>query len=233
MMSYFRTSGAYLGFYNLFLQYGTSGQPTTESTGCAGDIHKETTMDREFPRYLSFILIIAAWQTYRIAGAIFWSGLDLSGGDLLPNAWAIPLSQDTVTGLLAPLIVFMMAMRPSVLSYALGVSFFVFGIVDFTNGMVVEALYPPHFPPLGENMPAGFLKGWLFGNMTLEIVALALLLTPAVRRYFIQAEGGSGLRFKDSPMAGKWIWVVGFGALNGIFFKAQAAAMNAMFGLLN
>ena len=49
------------------------------------------------------------------------------------------MSQDTLTGLLAPVIVFMMATRPSVLSYALGVSFFVFGIVDFTNGLVVEA----------------------------------------------------------------------------------------------
>jgi hypothetical protein len=186
-----------------------------------------------FPRCFNFILIIAAWQTYRVAGAVFWGGLDLSGGGLLPNAWTIPLWQDTATGLLAPVIVFLMAMRPNVLSYALGVSFFVFGIVDFTNGMVVEALYPPHFPPLGENMPASFLTGWLTFNMVLEIAALALLLTPKIRRYFIEAEGQAGPSFKQSPMAGKWIWVTVFGALNGIFFKAQADAMNAMFGMFN
>ena len=190
-------------------------------------------MEKEFPRYFSFILIIAAWQTYRIVGAVFWSGLDLSGGGLFPNAWVIPLSQDTLTGLLAPVIVFMMAMRPSVLSYALGVSFFVFGIVDFTNGLVVEALYPPFISPMGENVPASFITGWLIGNMMLEVVALALLLTPAVRNYFIQAEGGSGLSVKDSPMAGKWLWILGFAALNGIFFKQFAAVLNALFGMFN
>lgn len=190
-------------------------------------------MTTTFPRYLNFILIIAAWQAYRVAGALFWPGLDLSGGSLLPNAWVIPLSQDTITGLLSPVIVFMLAMRPSVLSYALGVSFFVFGIVDFTNGMVVDTLYPPYFSPLGENVPAGFLFGWLFGNMLLEIVALVLLMTPAVRRYFVQSEGGSGLAFKASPMAGKWIWVLGFGFLNGITFQQFAAVLNSIFGMFN
>ncbi|MFT5067230.1 MAG: hypothetical protein ACI9TA_002857, partial [Reinekea sp.] len=41
------------------------------------------------------------------------------------------------------------------------------------------------------------------------------------------------LTFKQSPMAGKWIWAIGFGALNGIFFEAQVAAMNTMFGMFN
>lgn len=190
-------------------------------------------MNTSFPRFFNFILIIAAWQAYRLAGAMFWGGLDLSGGGLLPNAWVIPLWQDAAVGLLAFFIVWMLAMRPSVLSYALGVSFFVFGIVDLTNGIVIETLYPPHFPPLGENMPKAFLTGWLTVNMLLEIAALALLLTPKIRSYFIQAEDKAGLSFKQSPMAGKWIWVLVFGALNGIFFKAQAAALNAMFGMLN
>jgi hypothetical protein len=127
----------------------------------------------------------------------------------------------------------MMAMRPSVLSYALGVSFFAFGIVDFTNGIVIEALYPPHFPSLGANMPIAFLTGWIAINMVLEMAALALLLTPAIRRYSSEAEDELGLSFKQSPMAGKWIWFLVFGALNGIFFKVQADAMNAMFGMLN
>lgn len=98
------------------------------------------------PRFLSFIIVIAAWQTYRIVGAVFWPGLDISGGGMLPNAWVIPLSQDTMTGLMAPFVVVLLAMRPGVLSYALAVAFFVFGIVDFTNGIVVEVLYPPHAP---------------------------------------------------------------------------------------
>lgn len=190
-------------------------------------------MEKQFPRYFNFILIIVGWQTYRIVGALFWGGLDLSGGGILPNAWVIPLSQDTITGLLAPFIVFLLAMRPSILSYALGVAFLVFGIVDFTNGIVVETLYPPHVQLLGENMPKGFLTGWLVINMALEIIALALLLSPTIRRYFINAEGTAPLSFKQSPMAGKWLWVILFGALNGIFFEAQMAAMNTMFGMFN
>lgn len=66
-------------------------------------------MTTHFPRYFKFILIIAAWQTYRVVGAVGWGDLHLSGGDVFPNAWVIPLWQDTATGLLAPLIVFMMA----------------------------------------------------------------------------------------------------------------------------
>ena len=41
MMSYFRTLDAHFGFYYLFLQHGTSGQPTTKSTGYADDTQKE------------------------------------------------------------------------------------------------------------------------------------------------------------------------------------------------
>jgi hypothetical protein len=105
--------------------------------------------------------------------------------------------------------------------------------VDFTNGMVIEALYQPYVELLGENMPKGFLTGWLTINMVLEIIALALLLSPAMRRYFIDSENTGALTFKQSPMAGKWIWAIGFGALNGIFFEAQVAAMNTMFGMFN
>jgi hypothetical protein len=190
-------------------------------------------MEKQFPRFFNFVILIAAWQTYRIVGALFWGGLDLSGGGVFPNAWVIPLSQDTLTGLLAPVVVYLLAMRPNVLSYALAVAFFTFGIVDFTNGMVIEALYPPYVELLGENMPKGFLTGWLTINMVLEIIALALLLSPAMRRYFIDAENTGALTFKQSPMGGKWTWAIGFGALNGIFFEAQVAAMNTMFGMFN
>jgi len=58
-------------------------------------------------------------------------------------------------------------------------------------------------------------------------------LTPSIRRYFIKADDKAGLSFKQSPMSGKWIWVIGFGALNGIFFNAQTAAINALLGMLN
>lgn len=190
-------------------------------------------MEKQFPRFFNFVILITAWQTYRIVGAMFWGGLDLSGGGLFPNAWVIPLSQDTLTGLLAPIVVYLLAMRPSVLSYALAVAFFVFGIVDFTNGMVIETLYPPHVPLLGENMPDAFMTSWLVLNMVLEIVALGLLLSPVMRRYFIDAENTDALTFKQSPMGGKWTWAIGFGALNGIFFEAQVAAMNTMFGMFN
>ncbi|MFT5064865.1 MAG: hypothetical protein ACI9TA_000472, partial [Reinekea sp.] len=81
-------------------------------------------MEKQFPRFFNFVILIAAWQTYRIVGALFWGGLDLSGGGVFPNAWVIPLSQDTLTGLLAPVVVYLLAMRPNVLSYALAVAFF-------------------------------------------------------------------------------------------------------------
>lgn len=188
-------------------------------------------MTTKYPRFFNFVLIIAAWQAYRVAGAVFWGGLDLSGGGLFPNAWIIPLGQDALVGLLAPFIVWMMAMRPRVLSYALGVSFFIFGIVDLSNGLIIEAFYPPHIPPLGENVPKAFLTGWLIVNMVLEIAALAFLLKPSIRQHFIDAEGKTKLKFKQSPMAGKWIWVLVIGALNGIFFKVVADAINMMFGM--
>lgn len=69
-------------------------------------------MEKQYPRLFNFVIIIAAWQTYRIVGALFWGGLDLSGGGVFPNAWVIPLSQDTLTGLLAPVVVFLLAMQP-------------------------------------------------------------------------------------------------------------------------
>lgn len=191
-----------------------------------------TNSPRAFPRFLNVVIVIAAWQTYRIAGAIFWGELEFAGGAKLPDAWAIPLAQDTITGLLAPIVVFWLAMRPNVMTYALGVAWFVFGIVDFTNGLVVEGLYPPKVALLGENVPAAFLTSWLVVNMVLQIGALALLLSPAMRSYFIAAEGTSRLGFMQSPMTGKWIVVVVVAALNGIFFKTIGDGLDAVFGWL-
>lgn len=80
-------------------------------------------------------------------------------------------------------------------------------------------------------MPDVFLTVWLIVNMLLEVVALALLLLPATRRYFIEADGDGAIAFKQSPMAGKWVWVIAFGALIGIFFEAQIAFINSLFGM--
>jgi hypothetical protein len=64
-------------------------------------------MEKQFPRFFNFVILFAAWHTYHIVGALFWGGLDLSGGGVFPNAWVIPLSQDTLTGLLAPVVVYL------------------------------------------------------------------------------------------------------------------------------
>ena len=82
-------------------------------------------------------------------------------------------------------------------------------------------------------MPDAFMTSWLVLNMVLEIVALGLLLSPVMRRYFIDAENKGALTFKQSPMEGKWVWMIGFAALNGIFFEVLVAAMNTMFGLIS
>ena len=134
-----------------------------------------------FPRFFKFILIVAGWQTYRFFAAIGFGDIELFGGSILPNAWVIPIWQDTMTGLLAPFIVYMLAKRPSILSYALGVSFFIFGIVDFTNGLIIDALYPS----LNE-IPKGAMAAWLSTNMLFEVLALGLFLTPGIRRYFMK-----------------------------------------------
>lgn len=191
-----------------------------------------TNSPRAFPRFLNVVIVIAAWQTYRVAGAVFWGDLEFNGGVKLADAWVIPLTQDTITALLAPIVAFGLAMRPNVTTYALGVAWFVFGIVDFTNGIVVEVLYPPEEALLGENVPAAFLTGWLVVNMVLQIGAVAVLLSPAMRRYFIAAEGTSRLDFAHSPMKGKWIVVAVVAALNGIFFKTIGSGMDEFFGWL-
>jgi hypothetical protein len=132
------------------------------------------------PTFLKFILIVVGWQTYRAFAAIGFSDIEVLGGSILPDAWVIPIWQDTMTGLLAPFIVFILAKRPSILSYALGVGFFVFGIVDFTNGIIIDALYPS----LNDDVPNGVLSVWLAVNMIIEIIALALFLSPSIRAHF-------------------------------------------------
>ena len=135
---------------------------------------------RTFPRFFKFILIVTGWQTYRFFAVMGFWDVELFGGSTLSNAYVIPLWQDTVAGLLAPFILYMLVKRPNILSYALGVSFFIFGIVDFTNGLIVDTLYPSL-----NDVPEGVLSAWLSVNMLFEILALALFLTPEIRRYFM------------------------------------------------
>ncbi|MBT4086596.1 MAG: hypothetical protein HOH26_17815 [Alphaproteobacteria bacterium] len=189
-------------------------------------------MKASFPPGLTPLLIISSWMTYRILGLVFLPNLEAFGGNIMPSAWIIPLGQDALIGLTAPVIVYLIATRPNMLSYSVAAAWLWWGIADFIIGLVVEVYYPPLAGPFGPHVPDAMLSIWLYGNLALEIFALYLLMTPRIRDYFKDADGQAPLRIKSTPLSGAWIGVIIASGLMGVFFPQIAIGMDMMFEML-
>ena len=187
---------------------------------------------KNIPKQLTPILIILSWMTYRILGFIFMPAIEAFGGDVLPTAWIIPLGQDGLIGITAPIIVYLLATKPKVLTYAIGIAWVWWGIADFGVGLATEVFQPPFKSPFGPHTPSGMMTGWLLINLTLELYAFYLLLTSPVRQYFMASEDVKSLSLKESPLKGKWIFVIIGAVLMGIFFPVMTNLIDATFGML-
>ena len=190
------------------------------------------TESKNIPKHLTPILIIISWMTYRIAGFMFMGNIEAFGGNAMPNAWVIPFGQDGLIGITAPIVAYLVATRPKMLTYAIAIAWVWWGIADFLVGNVTEMFYPPLQSPFGPHTPDGMLSGWLIGNLLIEVYAFYLLLTPSVRQYFINAEEKAPLSLSNSPMKGRWILIAIGAALMGIFFQNVAGGMDALFQLM-
>jgi hypothetical protein len=184
------------------------------------------------PKELTPILIILSWMTYRIVGFVFMPSVEVFGGDVLPTAWIIPLGQDALIGLTAPIVVYLLAIRPKTITYAIGIAWVWWGIADYGVGLVTEIFQPPFKSPMGENTPSFVLTGWLLTNLALELYAFYLLLTPKVRKYFLASENHKPLSLKETPLKGKWIFVIIAAVLTGLFFPIVATGMNSLFKMM-
>ena len=127
------------------------------------------TESKNIPKHLTPILIILSWMTYRILGFVFMGNTETFGGNVLPNAWIIPLGQDGLIGITAPIVAYLVATRPKILTYVITIAWVWWGIADFLVGNVTELYYPPLQSPFGPHTPSGMLSGWLVGNLLIEV----------------------------------------------------------------
>ena len=183
------------------------------------------------PKQLTPILIILSWMTYRILGFRFIPSIEAFGGDILPTAWIIPLGQDALIGITAPIVVYLLATRPKFITYAIGLAWVWWGITDFSVGFVTEIFQPPLKSPFGPHTPSAMMKGWLLTNLALELYAFYLLLSSPVRQYFMNSENAKALDLKETPLKGKWIFVMIGAILMGLFFPVAANAIDSIFEL--
>ena len=184
------------------------------------------------PKQLTPILLILSWMTYRILGFIFMPAVEAFGGDVLPTAWVIPLGQDGLIGITAPIVVYLLATKPKALTYIIGIAWVWWGITDFGVGLATEVFQPPLKSPFGPHTPSGMMSGWLLTNLTLELYAFYLLLTPPVRQYFMASENVKSLSLKETPLKGKWIFVIIGAVLMGIFFPVMANLIDSTFQIM-
>ena len=178
---------------------------------------------------LTPILLIAAWMTYRSLGFGMMSKVEKFGGDVFPTAWVIPLGQDALVGITAPIVVYLLATHPSIASYVIAVAWAWWGITDFCVGMTVEIVQPARKSPFGPHTPMAMLPVWLICNLLIEIYMLYLLCTPEVFEYFTNSSFEDGLSIGDSPMGGAWMWMlIGAGAM-GAFFPIVGSTIDNTF----
>ncbi|MGB2129051.1 MAG: hypothetical protein ACPHXR_06185 [Flavicella sp.] len=111
------------------------------------------------PKELTPILVILAWMTYSILGFIYIPCIEIFGGDVLPTAWIIPLGQDALIGLTAPIIFYFLATRPKTITYAIGIAWVWWRIADFGVGLATEIFQSPFKSPMGENTHSFVLTG--------------------------------------------------------------------------
>lgn len=189
-------------------------------------------MNQIRPAGLTAILVISSWMTYRVLGLIFLGETDAFGGSLMASAWVIPLGQDALVGLCAPFVVYLLATRPKVITYAIGLAWLWWGVTDFVVGIVTGANYPPTTSLFGPHTPGAMMEIWLYGNLFVEIWALYLMLTPSVRAYFQRGENQAAMSVSQSPMGGAWIYIIIVSGLVGLTFPYVAIVIDGVFQLL-
>lgn len=188
---------------------------------------------KKCPPELTAIILISSWMTYRIAGLPFLSGTEAFGGAAMASAWVVPLGQDALIGLTAPFVVYLIATRPRVATYAIAAAWLWWGIADFVVGLVVGSLYPPMEAPFGPHTPPGMLDFWLYANLAIEIVALALLARKDVRYYFMESQSREPIALSSSPFGGRWVVLLVAAGLMGVFFERVALMMDSFFALFS
>lgn len=188
---------------------------------------------KKWPPGLSAIILISSWMTYRIAGLPFLGGTEAFGGSAMASAWVVPLGQDALIGLTAPLVVYLIATRPRVATYAIAAAWLWWGIADFVVGLVIGSQYPPMESPFGPHTPEAMLDIWLYANLAIEVVALVLLGRKDVRDYFVESQSREPIALSASPFGGRWVVLIVVGGLMGVFFKQVALMMDSAFALFS
>ena len=139
---------------------------------------KATEFDRRNrPNGLKVAAIVTGLFVYRLSSLRFIPNV---GDADTPEAWLIPYVGDSIQGLLALVVAYLLLRYRGVVVWAVAIAYHVSGIRDYMNGFMMERLDPV----LNGPGPEWLLEAWLSVWAIIEIAVLVVLARTVVAHYF-------------------------------------------------
>ena len=133
------------------------------------------------PAPVRAIVTITALMVYRAGVAAFLPRL---GDDDTSWAWIVPWVGDTLIGLTAPIVAYLLWTRRGALIWGLGLAWTFWGAWDYLSGIMVNIV-----EPLEDGFgPEWFTYLWLIGWMLAQIYVLWRLTHTDIARYYLATE---------------------------------------------
>lgn len=107
--------------------------------------------------------------------------LEMYGG-VNPDAWFAPWISDTVLGILAPIMIYLVMKKKGIKTWGILVAYNAIGAFDYTHGILTQWTDP--LIPNGIMGTPGLTYGAIGFSLVVQLIVLYLLFQPAVMSYF-------------------------------------------------
>ena len=107
--------------------------------------------------------------------------LEMYGG-VNPDAWFAPWISDTILGILAPIMIYLVMKKKGIKTWGILVAYNAIGAFDYAHGILTQWTDP--LIPNGIMGTPGLTYGAIGFSLVVQLIVLYLLFQPAVMSYF-------------------------------------------------
>ena len=133
------------------------------------------------PKEIKWIAILIGFTFMRAFMGIQLPSLEMYGGEN-PDAWFGPWISDTILGILAPFIIYILWRKKGMKVWGILVAYNAIGAFDYAHGLMTQWTDP--LIPNGIMGTPGLTYGSVGFSFLVQLIVLYLLFRPSIVRYF-------------------------------------------------
>ncbi|NET33140.1 MAG: hypothetical protein F6K19_14150 [Cyanothece sp. SIO1E1] len=133
------------------------------------------------PTATKWMAILIGLTFMRAFMGIQLPSLEMYGG-VNPDAWFAPWISDTILGILAPIMIYLVIKKKGIKTWGILVAYNAIGAFDYAHGILTQWTDP--LIPNGIMGTPGLTYGAIGFSLVVQLIVLYLLFQPAVMSYF-------------------------------------------------